>query len=276
MKAFIKYVPVLLFAGAVSCKKVENKVYLEESKVPQLTASTTAVRLEEGEEANSAIRMNWTNPDYKLNTGVLSQDVSYLIEIDTVGSNFRNPIRGQLTVSKDLSKTFTVGELNGILGNTMKLQTDPRRSYNFEARVTASVNGSAKVVSNKVTFTAMPFPPPTKVKTPPNNRLWIVGDATVGGWNGNIPNGTAQEFTRVSRILYEITIALPGNGRYKLLPASGAWGQSYRPLDAVSTWQGGEFEQRDADPAFDGPPTPGTYKMSFNFQFGTFTVVKLP
>lgn len=272
MKAIIKYLPVLLFTGVVSCKKVENKVYLEDSKVPQLTASTTSVRLEEGEEANAAIKLNWTNPDYRLNTGVLSQDISYLIEIDTVGSNFKKP-QG-LTISKDLSKTFTVGELNNILGNGLKLQTDPRRVYNLEARVTASVNGSAKLVSNKVSFVAMPFPPPTKVKTPPNNRLWIVGDATTGGWNGNIPNGTAQEFTRVSRILYEITIALPGGGRYKLLPTANGWGQSYRPLDAVSTWQGGEFEQRDADPAFDGPPAPGNYKMSFNFQFGTFTVVK--
>lgn len=274
MKTFIKYLPVLLFAGAVSCKKVENKVYLEESKVPQLTASSATVRLEEGEEANTAIRMNWTNPDYKFTTGISSQDVTYLIEIDTAGSNFTNPLKAQLTLSKDLSKTFTVGELNGLLGNTLKLQTDPRRNYNLEARVTASVNGSAKLVSNKVSFRAMPFPPPTKVKTPPNNRLWIVGDATPLSWDGNIPNGTAQEFTRVSRILYEITIALPGNGRYKLLPSANGWGQSYRPLDAISTWQGGEFEQRDADPAFNGPPGPGIYKMSFNFQFGTFTVVK--
>lgn len=275
MKAILKLSFLFTLAFA-SCKKVENKVYLEESKTPVLTASTNAVRLEEGEEANLAVKLSWTNPDYKFTTGISSQDVSYTIEIDTVGSNFTNSKKYSATVSKSISQSFTVGELNGILGNTLRLQIDPRRNYNLEARITASINGSVKLVSNKVSFTARPFPPPTKVKLPANNRLWIVGDATPGSWDGNIPNagGNFQEFTRVSRTLYEITIALPGNGRYKLLPSANGWGQSYRPLDAVSTWQGGEFEQRDADPAFNGPPTSGTYKMSFNFQIGTFTVVK--
>ncbi len=276
MKTVIKFLPLLFFAGFTSCKKTENKVYFEGGTTPQLSASTATVRLEDGEQANAALRLSWTNPNYKFTTGLSSQNVSYLIEIDTVGSNFTNSKRYKGSVSSDLSKLFTVDELNQILGNSLQLQVDPRRTYTLEARVTSSINNKFQQVSNKITFTARPFPPPSKVEVPSNNRLWIVGDATPAGWFGNLPNqaSSPQEFTRVSRTLYELTVALPGGGRYKLLPSANGWGQSYRPLDAVSTWQGGEFEQRDADPAFNGPPTIGTYKLTFNFQIGTFTVVK--
>ncbi len=267
----------MFFAGFVSCKKVENKVYFEGGTVPQLTASTAAVRLEDGEQANAALRLNWTNPDYKFTTGLSSQNVSYLIEVDTAGSNFTNNKRYKGSVSSDVSKLFTVDELNQILGNSLQLQVDPRRTYTLEARVTSSINNKFQQVSNKITFTARPFPPPSKVPTPSNNRLWIVGDATPAGWDGLLPNQptSAQEFTRVSRTLYELTLALPGGGRYKLLPSANGWGQSYRPVTLTGNpWDAGDFEQKDADPAFNGPPTSGTYKFSFNFQVGTFTVVK--
>jgi hypothetical protein len=40
------------------------------------------------------------------------------------------------------------------------------------------------------------------------------------------------------------------------------------------TWEGGSLEKKDADPAFPGAPTAGTYKITVNFQTGTFSVVK--
>jgi starch-binding outer membrane protein SusE/F len=277
MKANLKYLPVFLFAGIISCKKVETKVYFEGGTAPQLTASTTTVRLEPGEENNGAIRLSWTNPNYKFNTGLSSQNVSYLIEIDTVGANFTNSKKYEGSVSSDLSKLFTVDELNQILGNRLQLQIDPRRTATLEARITSSISNKFQLVSNKITFTARPFPPPAKVEVPGNDRLWIVGDATPGGWNGLLPNQVAslQEFTRVSRTLYELTLTVPGGGRYKLLPAADGWGKSYRPVGATDPlWNVGEFEQKDANPAFIGPPNPGSYKFTFDFQLGTFKVEK--
>jgi starch-binding outer membrane protein SusE/F len=40
------------------------------------------------------------------------------------------------------------------------------------------------------------------------------------------------------------------------------------------TWAGGEFEKRDADPGFPGPPTAGRYKITVDFQLGVFTSEK--
>jgi hypothetical protein len=280
MKAFIKYVPVLLFAGVVSCKKVENKVYLEGSTAPQVTASTAAVRLEPGEEANQAIRLNWTNPDYRFTTGISSQNVSYTLEIDTLGSNFQSKTRYVATITSDLSKTFTVAELNGILGNTMLLQLDPRRLYNLEARITASINGAVKLVSNKISFTARPFPPPPKTATPVNDEIWVVGGASPGGWNNPLasPFITNQKFTKRSTTKYDVVLNLNANDGYLILPVMGSWSTKYCLEDGVdrgSTTGGGDFVFKGGGGQdFLSPSPGGTFKISLDFQLGKFTVVR--
>jgi hypothetical protein len=40
------------------------------------------------------------------------------------------------------------------------------------------------------------------------------------------------------------------------------------------TWQAGDFEKKDSDPGFPGPPTAGTYKIKVDFQKGKYTVTK--
>ncbi len=267
-----------------ACKKVENRVIFEGGTNPVLTASTTAVNLQPGLETNTAITLKWTNPDYKLSTGISSQDVNYLFEIDTLGGNFSSGKKFETIFAKDLSKTYTVAELNNIMGNTMLLQIDPRRSYTFQARITASIGDSKAVplISNVITFTASPFTPPPKVEAPgtsANNytdgNLWMTGDATPAGWLNPLTGSyiTSQQFTKISKTLYEITIALPGGGGYKLIQINGDWGTQYHMT--TGTWDNGNFEKKDSDPQFPGPPSAGTYKITVNFQLGTYSAVKL-
>jgi hypothetical protein len=91
MKKFFKILTYVMFAlpALQSCEKEENKVYLEGGTDPVLTASTNAVSLTPGTETQPGITFNWTNPDYVFTTGVSSQDVTYTIEMDTLGSQFR-------------------------------------------------------------------------------------------------------------------------------------------------------------------------------------------
>ena len=275
MKAIYQITFLLAFAGLAACNKVENKIYFEGGTAPVISASTTTVALEAGKETDVAITFRWTNPEYRFTTGISSQDVNYTLEIDTVGGNFNSGVKFTTVVARDLSLTYTVGQLNAILGNTMLLQLDPRRDYNLEARVTSSIGNAVKLVSsNKVAFKARPFPPPPKVATPDAGTLWIVGNATFCGWQNPLPPpyDVQNQFTRVSTTLYQLTINLPGGGNYKLVQTQGVWGTQYRYL--AGTWDGGTFEKRDADPGFDGPPTPGTYKLTFDFQLGRYSVVK--
>ena len=82
MKSISKYLlsAFTLIVVLASCEKDEHKVYLESSKEPVLTASTTsAMVLTAANSNNPAIKFSWTNPDYKFTTGISSQDVTYVL-----------------------------------------------------------------------------------------------------------------------------------------------------------------------------------------------------
>ncbi len=100
---------------------------------------------------DEVIKLTWTNPDYKFTTGVSSQDVNYLIEIDTTGANFTNPNRQSIAVSQEFEKTFTDGQINDYLLNQLVLV--PGVSHNIEIRVTSTLgNNSVPLYSNVLKY----------------------------------------------------------------------------------------------------------------------------
>jgi starch-binding outer membrane protein SusE/F len=265
--------PSLLLLGLWSCEKDEYKISLEGGTPPVLAASsTTPLVLTRPNAANTAVRLSWTNPNYRFTTGPSSHDVTYLLQIDRAGQNFNSSVRQEISVAKDLGVTWTVADLNGIL---TKMDLPENVAYELELRVQASVSGGAlPLLSNVIKLTVTPYLD-VVVPVPANGNLWITGDAAPSGWSNPLGGAaeTAQKFTKVSTSLYELTIALPGGGNYKLLQDNGNWGTQYHMLTG-GTWESGSFEMRDADPGFPGPPTAGTYKFSFNFKTGRYTVVK--
>jgi starch-binding outer membrane protein SusE/F len=261
-----------------SCQKEETKLYYEGGTNPVLTASTSNVSLEPGSEANTAIALNWTNPEYKFSNGTNSMDVTYTLELDTAGANFGSSKKYSTVISKELAKSFTVAQLNDILGNTMLLQLNPRRTYNMQMRIISSIGTGAKLISNTIGFTTKPFSPPPKVAPPASGNLWATGDAFASGWANPLtaPNDVNQKFTVVpntSNTVYQLTVNMPGGGGYKLIQVQGDWSTQYHMT--TGTWDGGQFEKKDSDPQFPGPPGPGNYKITVNFQLGTYSVVKL-
>ena len=281
MKRIITAIPMLLSVAFFlqSCEKEGNKIYFKSGKLPELTASTTAVNLQPppADEAAEAISFNWTNPEYQFTTGISSHDVNYLLEIDTVGANFKSKSKFATTIAKELGKRYSVGEFNAILGNTMGLPFG--RRYNLEARVTSTLGSTNAVplVSKNVTFTATPYAPPPKVALPVTGNLYIVGNATPGGWNNPVPT-PSQQFTRLSNTLYEITVPLGGAGTfYLLLPENGSWSSKYAVVDnqASGIANGGDFRfYTSGGQDIPAPAAAGNYKITVDFQKGLFTVVK--
>ncbi len=264
---------LLVLAG---CEKAENRIYFEGGTAPVLSASKSTVRLTPATEAENAITFNWTNPEYRFTTGVSSQDVTYTFEIDTVGSNFSGANHYVTVFARDISRTFTEKELNDILGNTMRLA--PGRQYEFEVRISSTIGSSAsgKLVSNVTKFTATPFAPPPKVPIPLTGKLYIVGNATVGGWNNPVPT-PSQEFTKITNTKYQIDVSLVPGGFYLFLPENGSWSTKYAwPEGLARNAAGGPFEFRGGGGQdFQGPATAGTYRIVVDFQIGEFTVTKL-
>ncbi|MBS1919388.1 MAG: SusE domain-containing protein [Bacteroidetes bacterium] len=276
-KIFHLLLSFILLLGIFSCKKEEDKDYYVSSKAPVLTSTVTGtIPLSFANGSQVATMLTWTNPDYMFTTGVSSQNVNYNLEIDTTGANFTNPARIIISLSGDLSFVISQSQLSSYLSNQMGLSVG--NPHNIEMRVTASIGGAIPVVSNVLKFTGViPFAPPPKITPPASGNLFIVGDATPGGWNNPVPV-PSQQFTKLSTTMFQITIPITGDKEYKLLSVNGSW-------DADKQWSIAT-EQPSGDPStlnYDlfpnggnvrAPLASGTYLIVVDFQKGKVTLTK--
>ena len=113
------------------------------------------------------------------------------------------------------------------------------------------------------------------------SALFIVGDATPGGWDNPAPALSTQTFTRVNSSLFELTIPLNAGKSYLFLPVAGSWNDKYGGMGANNTnnVNGDDFKFSGSD--MKAPTVAGTYKISVNFAAsnaagasGRFTLVK--
>lgn len=268
----------LIIFGIWSCKKEENKVIYKSGTEPVLKVSSTDdIKLAKAIEDDVALTFSWTNPNYKFNTGVSSQDVNYTLQFDTIGANFSNPNLQERSVSKELKYALAVGDLNTIMAKLLLLENVP---HTMEVRLKAYLGrGSLPLYSNSITFTATPYLD-VAVPLPVGGNLYLIGNATPGGdasgWNNPVPE-PSQVFTKTSASSYEITIPLIGGKEYLIIPQNGSWDHKYAvkndpPVPGLN--EGGDFGY-DWPQNFPGPSASGTYKIELDFKIGKFTVTKL-
>lgn len=287
MKNFLKIFSVfLLFAVlAGSCKKEENKVFYEGGTDPVLTAltntGTSEILMAFASQNEQAVKLSWTNPNYQFTTGVSSQDVSYTVEIDTMGANFSNPNKKTVVLSKLLELKITQSELNDYMLNQLVLA--PSIPHTLEIRVKSSlVNNSAVLISNVLRITATPYTIPPKVNPPAAGTLYVTGSATPASWmGGGDPEVLSQKFTKVSETLYELTVNLNGGGSYLLVPRYGNWSAvspdpekyGFVGSNNANNVNGDDFKAYGGDIL--APAASGTYKIVVDFQRGKFTVTRI-
>ena len=260
-----------LVIGLGSCEKDENRIYFEGGTPPVLTSSITgSIPLTFANFDKEAIKLNWTNPDYKFTTGVSSQNVTYIIEIDTVGANFTNPNKQSISVSGELTKTFLQDELNNYLLGLNLVDSIP---HQIQVRVVSTlVNNNAKLPSNALEFTVVPYLTPPKVEKL-SDEVFMVGSATPGDWNNPVPAN--QKLTKVTETLYTININLIANNSYLFLPENGSWANKYGYVGSSNTNDPftGDFQQGGGD--FKAPSVGGLYKVDLNFQTGKYKLTKI-
>ena len=272
MKTFFKINVLLALASAwfVSCEKDEAKIYLQGGTPPVLTvvdASPLVLIRDNADQA--AVTFEWTNPEYQFNTGVSSEDVTYTLEVDTVGAEFSSPNKQELSISRDLSVTYTVQQLNTIL-TKLNLQEDIPHQVEF--RVTSTlVNNSAPLSSNTITLTITPYLD-VAVPVPPTGELYITGSGVASDWTNSPPE--TQKCVKVSNTEYYIIQHFTSGKQYKFLSTLGQW----QPQYGGSSKTGGNIGYNmggGTDP--DAIPTPddeGDYKVDLNFKTGIYTVTK--
>lgn len=277
MKNSIKmFLAAILLLGLGACKKEQNKVIFVGGDNPVLTstAGTDVITLTMPEKGDPAFKLSWTNPNYKFNTGVSSQDVNYTVQFDVAGANFSSAEMQEKSISKDLTFSPTVGELNTMMA---KLGLKENEAHKMEIRLKANFAGGAvPLFSNIVKISAVPYLD-VAVPLPVTGDLFIVGSATPGGWDNPVPVPT-QQLTKVDATTYSITLPLKGGEFYLILPKNGSWDNKYAvkyddtPPAGLS--DGGDFGFNFAKD-IPAPATNGTYKIELFFKTGKFKVTKM-
>ncbi len=255
-----------------SCEKEEARDTYNGGTAPVFSASVKdSIGLNFNTENNKAVTFSWTNPNYTFASGVSSQNVSYTLEIDTAGASFNGPNKRSVSINQDVDVTYTQKAFNILIAD---LKVKPGVVAQLEARVIASLGANiTSLVSNKFTFKVLPYAPPPKVAVPTGGVLYLVGDATNGGWNNPVPV-PSQQFTQVSTTLYELTVPLIGGKQFLFLPKNGDWSNKFAcSSTANQSASGGVFGYNFSD-NFPGPAADGTYKIVVDFQSGTYTVTK--
>ena len=266
MNSFFKL--FIFIGGAVfalsACNKVADLPHYEHGNAPTLTASTTTIASLPADSNNTALTLSWTSPKYATDTS----NYKYTIEIDTAGRNFTKAYTKVVTGSR--SASFTAKELNTMLlgyGYAFNVPVD------MDVRVTSSyANNNERLSSNVVRIKMTPYKVPPKVALPTSGKLFIVGDATAGGWNNPVPV-PSQELARLDETTWGGIFQLTGGKQYLLLPVNGDWSHKFSVANntVAGLSAGGNFGY-DLNDNFPGPATTGLYKIIVDFQAGKFTV----
>ena len=273
-----KYLNKLLITAGLgmfiltSCQKQIAEVYYEGGTAPVLSASLKdTIKLVAKDSTKTAITFTYTNPNYIFSDGLSSQNVTYTLQIDTLGSNFTNPSIQSITGDLSQSSSVTVGFLNQLLATKLGLALN--QNHNIQVRlVTSLTNNQAKLISNTLNFSVTPYSPPPLITPPSTGTLFIVGSATPGGWPPLTNSQSVEQFTQVSSTEYQITIQLTGGGEYKLVATPGQWNEQWSVAiqDDPTEVNGGSFILNGNNTL--APSVTGNYDIDVNFQTGKFTV----
>ena len=219
-----------------------------------LSASATDVTCELATADQHAIDLSWTS-----SFNGYSGAVTYTLQYDSTGKNFA----GAKEIAIDANtytKSFTQGELNliainsGVIGGT---------SGKIDFRVKAATALGAVVFSNIATIKVTTF-----ISAPDN--LYIVGDATPGGWSNPVPV-PSQQFTKADAYSFSIIVHLnAAPASYLFLPLNGNWDHKYGGSSAT----GGTLLKDGEVPGSNtpGPAAAGLYKITVNFQTNSYSV----
>lgn len=272
MKLLVKQSIYICLAGLLlwSCKKDETKAVLKQGTLTGFTATSTTLVLDSTQASSNGITFSWQPADY--GAGVA---VSYTFQIDSINGDFTKPV--SVAMNSTLSKSYTVADFNQLV---QSLGLAPEEAGQVHARVksdivfaNSSASSVASVFSDVLAVTVTPYSTKPKPKYPVPDSLYIVGDATPGGWGNPVPI-PAQRFSQIDETTFGIILQLTGGKQYVFLPKNGDWGHKYNvPSNSDPALKdGGDFQPDAGNANIPGPDADGLYKIIVDFIKGTYTV----
>jgi hypothetical protein len=270
MKYILKKIVALSFLAVAfaSCDKVSdlpNYGSPNTGVASVLSVDKTILAALPADSNSVGITFSWTNPKYAND----STTTKYTLEIDSSGRGFSKAV--SKVVIGSLRTSFTNKEMNSILlGFGFAFNV----AYDVDVRlITSYGNNNERIVCNTVKVKMTPYKVPPRVALPTSGKLFLVGDATQGGWTNPVPV-PSQEFVRLNETTWAGVFNLNGGKQYLALPVNGDWSNKFsvanNTIGGLSA--GGDFGFNLND-NFPGPATSGWYLITFDFQAGRFTCV---
>jgi len=261
---FIAFIGTIIFS---SCEKADSLAQFADGTSPVLSASVSTVAPPPADSNKVVLTLSWTDPGH-------AQDKSlykYYLEVDSTGRNFSQATRIDITQDKDKRTYSFIGkQLNTIL---LSYGFAFNVAYDIDVRVTSSYgNNNEQKKSNILKIRVTPYKIPPKVQLPTTNKLFIVGGATVGGWNNPVP-APSQELSRIDETTFGGIFRLSSGEEYLLLPVNGSWDEKYAINDNLSPGvdlEGAFFYSTGPGNNFKAPASTGFFKITVDFQAGKY------
>ncbi len=250
--------------GFAACEKLEDLPLYGPGTASVLSSSAAIVAPLPADSNKNILTLNWTDPAYATDTS----NQKYILEIDSTGRNFSKAYRKEFLGKRTV--TFTAKELNNIM---LSWGFEYNKAYDLDMRVISSyANNNERLNSNVVKLNAKTYKVPPKIALPTTGKLYIVGDATNGGWTNPVPTPT-QELTRIDETTFGGIFNMTAGKEYLILPLNGNWDNKFalanKGIPGISG--GGDFGFNLSD-NFPAPAASGLYKVILDFQSGKFTV----
>ncbi|RYY87863.1 MAG: hypothetical protein EOO15_10670 [Chitinophagaceae bacterium] len=261
MKSFSKIFSVLVLAlSLVACDKKDVMDGAANGNAPKLESNTVTLAPQAVDSLRNVLNLRWTNANYSVNMAT-----KYIIQIDSVGKNFSNPLTREITNAQ--STDFIAKDLNNWM---LSRGWAFNQQVSLEMRVISSYsNNNERLISNVIPIKMTPYVIPPRVTPPASNRLFITGGDF--GWN-NSATMPAQELVRTSNTMYSGIFQLGGGQSYLLLPNAGDWGSKFGgtgPNNNTNNPNGDAFQAGGSDLV--SPSAAGWYRLDVDFQSGRFT-----
>ena len=240
-----KLLSIMLVTMALyNCSKDDTDIVLNGTATTELTASVTDIVLLKENEANTALSLTWTEPDYGY-----SAIPTYKVYFDIAGNNFENAVKKE--AGSNLEYTLTNKELNTIL-QTLKIASNTETFIDIKVE---SIIGTSKIAatSNISSISVTGY-----ANTLDLSSVWgLVGSATENGWDGpDMPFYTTSE-TDIFNAYVTLT-----DGQIKIRQ-NNSWDLNYGDTGADGTLDEGGTNI---------DVTAGTYKVTFNAATLTYKI----
>lgn len=229
-----------------SCKKDEsNKVVVSTSTAKgTLTASTTTPTLSKAHLTDNAITFNFKAPSFGF-----SSAISNSIQVSSTAT-FVDSLTKEATLSiKDVSKTFTVMDLNNLL-LSLKLPGDVSTTVHVRLKTQFTGSVVTPTYSNDVTLTVTPFSL--------TSFLYTVG--AYQGWDINHQDSLLSATS--NGIYIGIINFTTGNNQFLVVPGKKSWDNKYATNDPQNTTSSNVTV--GAPNNFYAPSTAGFYTVTLN------------